>query len=266
MLLSSECKFPVVYLYAQVVVGSVASRCPTSNLAPSAFASLEVAIHVYKKAPHHPIVANGLVIALSTRSDACRTYHLFHFLQRILGRLRERASRAMFMGQQPSAGHVPDAASGDVKVEENGDDELAVLRGDSRLVSQEKSHSPSTSGANSRTTSSPAYGSPQPMHNYTPNTTPENITTTLFNAAPPQCNSQLEVIPIDWTAMDLDAFLSGVQAQEWFTSTAVGSVVDDGSFAILEPEVFMNQASNLDTLTNKLEEYGNTMWHEWNTS
>lgn len=172
----------------------------------------------------------------------------------------------MFMGRQPSVRQVPNIASDGLKVEENDDDELAVLRGDSRLVSQKKSPSPSTSGANSRTASSPAYGSPQPTHNYTPNTTPENMSAPLFNTASPHRDAQPEPAPIDWTAMDLDAFLSGAQAQEWFTSAAVGSVVDDGSFAILEPEVFMNQAPSLDTSINKLGEYGNMMWHEWSTS
>lgn len=184
-------------------------------------------------------------------------------VQRIFGRLREKASRAMSASQQHSVYQTSNIASGHPKVEENEDDELAVLRGDSRLVSQKTSPSPLNSGSNSRSTGSPAVELPRTARFDTPKFTPENISTPLFETVPSQPISQLEAFPIDWTVMDLDAILSGTQAQEWFASSAIGSVVEDGSFAALEQEVFFAQAPVLDVPNTG---YSNIVPDEWNSS
>lgn len=188
-------------------------------------------------------------------------------MQRILGRLKEKASRVMSASLQLSTARNSDIISGLPKVEENEDDELAVLRGDSRLVSQTTSPSPLNSGSNSRSTGSPAYELPRTTHSDAPRFTPEHISTPLFDTVASQSISQLEALPIDWTAMDLDSIMSGAQAQEWFASSAIGSVVEDGSFAALEQEVFFTQipvlgASNFSNAT----EHSNVVLDEWNFS
>lgn len=188
---------------------------------------------------------------------------LMEGIQRIFGRLREKASRALSASHEHPLDQTSSIASGHTKVEENEDDELAVLRGDSRLVSQKTSPSPFNSGSNSRSTSSPAVELPRIAHSNTPKLTPENISTPLFETVSSQPISQLEAFPIDWTVMDLDAILSGTQAQEWLASSAIGSVVEDGSFAALEQEVFFTQAPFLDVPNTG---YNNIVPDEWNSS
>lgn len=188
---------------------------------------------------------------------------LMEGIQRIFGRLREKASRALSASRQQFLVHTSSIASGQPKVEENEDDELAVLRGDSRLVSQKTSPSPLNSGSNSRSTGSPAIELPRTARFDTTKLTPENISTPPFDTVSSQSISQLEAFPIDWTVMDLDAILSGTQAQEWFASSAIGSVVEDGSFAALEQEVFFTQAPVLDVPNTG---YSNLVPDEWNSS
>ena len=45
----------------QVIVGSVVARAPASNLAPSAFIELELAIELFARAETHPVAKVGLV-------------------------------------------------------------------------------------------------------------------------------------------------------------------------------------------------------------
>ena len=45
----------------QVIVGSVVARGPATDLAPSAFIELELAVQLFGKAEMHPVVKVGLV-------------------------------------------------------------------------------------------------------------------------------------------------------------------------------------------------------------
>ena len=142
----------------------------------------------------------------------------------------------MFEAHQITGGDIPNISSSNAEPEEKDDDELAVLRGDSRLISQKPTRSPSSSATNSRSSASPAHQTPPPpqeAYTFTPDAH-GNVTMPLFGSTQIQGGAP----PTDWTSMDIDAILSGADTSDWFSSSVIGSVVDDGSFATLEPEAF----------------------------
>jgi len=117
-------------LCAAVIVGSVVARCRWAEWTPFAYAEFELAVALFEQADH-PAVRRGLPVLL---------------------RLREKAKAAYQAANYPT--HVPrENGVSAVKVEEDSDDELNVLRGAPRLVSNSR---PVLSATSTPMTSPPA--------------------------------------------------------------------------------------------------------------
>lgn len=147
----------------------------------------------------------------------------------------------MFEARHPSPNHIRSSGSDPgIKIELNEDDELAILRGDSRLVSQKRNYDSSTSGSSGSASVSPpaAQGSLPasfPSHQLSSGSAPPNDATE---------NSET----LDWTAlMDAAGMMQQQQQSQGVTATSLATAVEDGTFANLEPEAFLDSVFSSST-------------------
>lgn len=142
-------------------MGSVASRCPTNNLAPAALLELDQAITLYQSASEHPIVQKALVSLPSNDVFCfyqscilighveCGSWSPQPMLIGIRERAREAQSKARgFQGDVPAPPGGPEdpkdvaaalRALGGKEGDEALEDILRILRGEQRVVRAEGS-------------------------------------------------------------------------------------------------------------------------------
>lgn len=143
----------------------------------------------------------------------------------------------MFEARHPSPNHIRSSGSDPgIKIELNEDDELAILRGDSRLVSQKRNYDSSTSGSSgSASVSPPAAQGSLPASSF-----PSHQ---LSSSSAPPHDATENSETLDWAAlMDAAGMMQQQQQSQGVTATSLATAVDDGTFANLEPETFLDPA------------------------
>lgn len=148
----------------------------------------------------------------------------------------------MFDARHPSPNNTrPLGSDPGIKIELNEDDELAILRGASRLVSQKRNYESSKSGSSGSSSVSPpaAQGillaSSFPSHQ-------------LSSSSAPPMDTMEDSETLDWTAlMDAAGMMQQQQQSQGVTATSLATAVEDGTFANLEPEAFLDSAFSSST-------------------
>lgn len=119
-----------------VIFGSIVTRGPSSNMAPSALAELDAAVELFKKASIHSKRAAKALVSWHVHSFLF-SYPLNLLVQTILQKLQNKARMAYdsAVDSQNKPEHKLELKLGLVSTEEK-DDELAIFGGKTRLMSK----------------------------------------------------------------------------------------------------------------------------------